>query len=118
MLASFISSDTIIFLSHADHEQPNIDFCPTNITQETGHGKPTAMVTWEPPVASDNSGEHPNVICDPASGSEFTIGHGVVTCEAVDSSGNKATCSFQIGVIGMQLFIWFHTLCVHENTRS
>ena len=85
----------------SDEEQPTIESCPEDISKETDHGKPTAMVTWEPPVASDNSRETPNITCDPASGSNFTIGQIVVNCEAMDTSGNKATCNFSVKVSGM-----------------
>ena len=85
----------------SDEEQPTIESCPDDISNETDHGKPTAMVTWEPPVAYDNIRETPTVTCNPASGSNFTIGQIVVTCEAMDTSGNKATCNFSVKVSGM-----------------
>ena len=58
------------------------------------------MVTWEDPTASDNSGAISHVTCDLQSGANFTIGETVVLCEAVDGSGNKAECSFQVNVTG------------------
>ena len=58
------------------------------------------MVTWEPPVASDNSGETLVVKCDPASGFNFAIGQTFVKCDATDSSGNKAKCNFHVNIKG------------------
>ena len=62
-------------------------------------GKPTAKVTWKDLTISDNSGKV-SVTCDPQAGTEFTIGKTVVTCEAIDGSGNTDACSFQVNVTG------------------
>ena len=62
---------------------------------------PTAVFTWQEPTTSDNSGNIPVVSCDPLSGTYFTIGQTIVTCEANDGHGNKANCSFQINVTGI-----------------
>jgi hypothetical protein len=86
---------------HTDQEEPKIQSCPTNLVQETDLGKPTAMLEWVTPIATDNTGDDVAVICDPTSGSNFTIGQKEVVCEAMDSSGNKATCSFHVNVNGM-----------------
>ena len=64
-------------------------------------GKPTAMVMWDDPTASDNSGNVTHVTCDPMSGTNFTIGQTRVACEAVDGSGNDAECSFTVNVTGI-----------------
>ena len=85
----------------ADKEQPKITHCPTNRTVETDLGKPTAVVEWEAPNATDNSGKVVNVSCIPPSGSHFNIGQTGVECKVVDSSGNKGTCGFNVTVIGM-----------------
>ena len=58
------------------------------------------MVIWEDPSVTDNSGRVVDVLCDAASGSDFAIGRTVVTCTAVDSSGNNGTCNFAIYVKG------------------
>ena len=70
-----------------------------DLSVQTDEGKPTAMVIWEGPYASDNS-ENVFVTCYPPSGTNFTIGHTTVTCGAVDGSGNSAECSFQVNVAG------------------
>ena len=84
-----------------DQENPKIQRCPTNITQETDPGKPTAAVEWEEPLATDNSGDAVNVVCNHVSGAQFNIGHTEVVCQAVDSSGNKAECQFNVTINGM-----------------
>ena len=61
------------------------------------------MVKWEDPHASDNSG-NVSTTCYPPSGNNFTIGQTVIICEAVDSSGNKAQCYFDVNVIGKYFF--------------
>ena len=62
---------------------------------------PTALFTYQTPTTSDNSGNVPEVSCNPQSGTNFTIGETVVTCEADDGHRNKANCSFQVNVIGI-----------------
>ena len=83
-----------------DNEAPNLDMCPLNQTLDTQAGQSTAIAVWEHPSASDNSGDKPNITCDSFSRSEFIIGQTLVTCEAIDSSGNLNSCSFQINVKG------------------
>jgi len=48
--------------------------------------------------ASDDSGQAPSVICDPASGSYFVRGSTTVNCTASDEAGNEASASFQVFV--------------------
>ena len=84
----------------ADTEVPEFEVCPDNQTSDTQPGQAFAVAVWQDPTATDNSGNVPKVTCDPQSESEFTIGQTLVTCEAVDSSGNNKTCDFQITVEG------------------
>ena len=74
--------------------------CVEDQSVATDAGKPTGMVVWDDPNASDNSGNVAHVTCDPMSGTKFTIGQTKVTCEAVDGSGNDAECSFRVNVTG------------------
>tara|TARA_B100001245_G_scaffold136253_1_gene101191 strand:+ start:2379 stop:4019 length:1641 start_codon:yes stop_codon:yes gene_type:complete len=55
----------------------------------------TGLVT-----ASDNSGELPEITCEPKSGSIFKVGETLVKCTAIDSSGNATTGEFLIIVTG------------------
>ncbi|XP_072017520.1 hyalin-like [Amphiura filiformis] len=82
-----------------DNEDPVLAPCPANQTTVTNPGQATALITWEGPVATDNSGDIPTVTCYPPSGTNLTIGRTNVTCMAVDVSGNKESCSFYTNVI-------------------
>ena len=77
---------------------------------DTDLQQPTVTVNWQTPTATDNSGEV-TVSCDTSSGSRFTIGQTVVTCLAIDTSGNNRTCSFLVNVEGnYKLLILFSDL--------
>ncbi|HJQ22513.1 MAG TPA: HYR domain-containing protein [Blastocatellia bacterium] len=80
-----------------DTQPPSIT-CPANVTSVTAQTCPptgSSVVTYPPPVATDNC---PGVTtsCTPASGSTFPIGSTTVTCTATDTSGNTASCSFTV----------------------
>jgi hypothetical protein len=60
-------------------------------------GEKGAVVTFET-SALDECDPSPTITCDPASGSEFPLGETVVTCTAVDESGNSSECSFAVMV--------------------
>ncbi|XP_072025497.1 hyalin-like [Amphiura filiformis] len=79
-----------------DTEPPEFN-CP-NQSQNTEPNKPFANVTWGDLHASDNSGEMPHITCNRESESQFNIGRTVVSCEAVDESGNYAVCSFIVEI--------------------
>ena len=66
----------------------------------TDNGLDTAIVLWDGPKISDNSGNVSHVICNLQSGTNFTIRKTPVICEAFDGSGNRAECSFQVNVMG------------------
>ena len=85
-------------LLYSDNEAPDVS-CVEDQFRTTDAGKPTAMIKWDDPTASDNSG-NVSVTCDPQSGTNFTIGQTTVTCEAIDGSGNTVACSFQVTVTG------------------
>ena len=67
---------------------------------DTRPDQPFSVAVWQDPSVIDNSEDVPEVACDRQSGSNFTIGQTLVTCEAVDSSGNNNACNFQITVRG------------------
>ena len=74
--------------------------CPHDKLVPTDVGQDNAVVTWDDPVVTDNSGTAVLVICDPPSGSVFEIGKTIVTCTATDSAGNTASCRFKVEVVG------------------
>jgi len=73
---------------------PPMIICPT-ITSVTPVPGGSSVVIFTPPAASDNC---PGVTssCTPPSGSTFPSGCSTVTCTAMDTSGNQASCSFQV----------------------
>ena len=97
-----------LYFEIADNETPSLE-CFDDQSVLTDDGKPTAMVEWEDPHASDNSG-NVSVTCDPQSGTNFTIGQTSIICEAVDASGNRAQCSVQVIVAGEFVFSLIHKM--------
>ncbi|XP_072023443.1 sushi, von Willebrand factor type A, EGF and pentraxin domain-containing protein 1-like, partial [Amphiura filiformis] len=81
-----------------DNQAPALASCPAIEPKNTDPGEVTALITWEGPVAIDNSGGIPTVTCYPPSGTNFTIGQSPVTCTAVDISGNQESCIFYVDV--------------------
>ena len=74
--------------------------CPVNQTVNTEPSKAYSSVSWTDPQVTDNSGQIPTIICDAESGSHFGIGETEVTCQAVDPTGNQATCTFTVKIKG------------------
>lgn len=73
---------------------PPMITCPA-ITSVTPAPGGSSIVTFTAPAASDNC---PGVTssCTPPSGSTFPSGCSTVTCTAMDTSGNQASCTFQV----------------------
>ena len=91
--------NTAIFL-FVDNEAPKL-VCKDDQSFQTDEGEPTAIVQREEAIrVSDNSGSVSHVSCNPQLGTNFSIGLTAVSCEAVDESGNRAKCSFQVNVTG------------------
>ncbi|MGH9759458.1 MAG: HYR domain-containing protein, partial [Blastocatellia bacterium] len=72
--------------------------CPPNIVAKAAAGQTSVAVTFPAPVTSDTCGETVQVVCVPASGSQFPVGVTTVVCTATDASGSTATCSFTVEV--------------------
>ncbi|WP_205961614.1 HYR domain-containing protein [Pararhodobacter oceanensis] len=87
-------------VSVGDTEAPVIIGMPADIAVETDEGLPTAVVSWDPPTASDNADGPltPLQTAGPASGSAFPQGASTVTYTATDSTGNTTTASFTVTV--------------------
>jgi len=62
----------------------------------------SALVNWTEPVAIDNSGITPTVTSNYQPPQRFSQGSHVITYTAVDQSGNKATCTYVVKVVGKQ----------------
>ncbi|XP_040039010.2 sushi, von Willebrand factor type A, EGF and pentraxin domain-containing protein 1 isoform X1 [Gasterosteus aculeatus] len=83
-----------------DAEPPGIQ-CPSNIVAETDERRNTANVSWNVPIASDNSEEEVVVQVKPVYTPPqlFPIGKETITYIGTDRSGNQANCSFTVTVI-------------------
>ena len=77
-----------------DHEGPILG-CPANMLTNTTGGC-AQVVNWSLSSA-DNCGLS-SVTCSPTNGSVFALGTTIVTCTAMDGSGNTASCAFSITV--------------------
>ena len=84
-------------LGFADDEKPVISSTPADISQSADCAVTTAVVTWSPPMASDNSG----VVTLTSShdpGDTFSFGATTVTYTAVDAAANLVTDSFMVTI--------------------
>lgn len=78
---------------------PPVIQCPTNrIVWLCGTAASSAVVSWPPPVATDNADTSVLIVCSPASGSSFQLGTTTVTCTATDNCTNRTTCTFTVTV--------------------
>ena len=84
-----------------DTDAPQFTTTPTDITQNTDVGMPTATVTWTPPVITDNWGAGQiTEVKNYQPGDAFPIGTSTVTYTATDCSGNQQTFSLSVTVNG------------------
>ncbi|XP_069096987.1 sushi, von Willebrand factor type A, EGF and pentraxin domain-containing protein 1 isoform X1 [Pleurodeles waltl] len=86
-----------------DTEPPQIS-CPDNIQTGNLEHQNSAMVSWETPIAKDNSGDEVSVQVSPAflAPQLFPIGEEIITYTATDRSGNQATCTFKVTVLDIE----------------
>ncbi|XP_059142342.1 sushi-repeat-containing protein SRPX-like [Physella acuta] len=78
--------------------QPPTISCPTTIEAPAGPKLGEAVVFWDMPEVSDNSGLDTEVVSDVISGSNFSVGKHVVTFTATDASKNSNMCKTFIKV--------------------
>lgn len=75
--------------------QPTIS-CPANQTSgEDSPGAGEATVNYPAPATTGNC---VTVVCNPRSGTTFTVGTTTVNCNATDSANNTVSCSFTVTV--------------------
>ena len=79
--------------------------CPNAVVAYVAGGVTSTRVTWPPATATDNSGQQPSLTSNPALNSIFTLGFSTVMYTATDQSGNRATCTFPVNVIGECLLV-------------
>ncbi|NP_999830.1 egg bindin receptor 1 precursor [Strongylocentrotus purpuratus] len=85
------------FVVVSDNEIPVISGCPSDQNVATDIGNATAVVTWTPPTATDNS-VNQTLTSTNNPGDDFPIGNNTVTYSASDDAGNTETCTFFVVV--------------------
>jgi surface protein len=80
-----------------DIENPVISSCPIPILQNTNPGTCASLVTWTPPLQTDNCSAVMTASHNP--GDLFSVGVTTVTYTATDNAGNTDTCSFTVTII-------------------
>ncbi len=70
--------------------------CQNDISETVDAGVTTAVVTYNPPAASDNCEFTVEQTAGLASGSAFPLGTTTNTFVVTDAAGNTATCSFDV----------------------
>ncbi|XP_071825415.1 hyalin-like [Apostichopus japonicus] len=80
-------------------ETPPDAVCPDSMTVEAPPTGNSLSVTYEEsPRCTDNSGAAINPLCDPADGSEFSLGDTEVTCSCTDAADLEDSCKFTVTV--------------------
>lgn len=80
---------------------PPVVACPASVTRPNDPGLCSAVVTYPPPVVTDNC-PGATAACVPSSGSTFPVGATPVTCTATDSGGATAACTFGVTVVDVE----------------
>lgn len=80
-----------------DGENPQFVECPTNIAQGTDPQSCSAVVTWDPPLATDNV-DVVEITSSHVPGDTFPVGQTTVVYRAFDAQGNSATCTFLVTI--------------------
>ena len=88
-----------IILWKTDAEKPMIIRTPSDISLNLEDFETTAIVWWNPPIASDNSG-NVSLTSSHKPGDTFQVGITVVTYIAMDESNNSNGVTFTVTVIG------------------
>ncbi len=92
-----------------DNESPVFTPCPANQSITLAAGQSTAIATWEPATATDNSGIIPTITCTKTAGITLGIGTTEITCSAVDQYENTEVCYFVVEIKG-EYWLTIHTL--------
>ena len=77
-------------------------------------------VYFTTPAAYDNCGNSVQMTCNPPSGTVFGPGNQLITCTAVDSSGNSNQCSFTLTVLAPVQVVFDYPACDNfaDNTAQ
>ncbi len=96
-------SGVLINSSILDYIPPWFLNTPGDVIVDVDPQKATAIVHWEEPIATDNSGQIADLTKSHSSGQRFSIGGTTVTYTATDPSDNTVTLTFLVIVIGKML---------------
>ncbi|XP_033626647.1 uncharacterized protein LOC117289582 isoform X15 [Asterias rubens] len=77
---------------------PVISGCPPGASAVAPQGQTSAVVTWNEPTATDNSGGNVQRSSNRSPGESFSVGMTMITYTFTDQSGNQATCTFAVTV--------------------
>ncbi len=80
-------------------EKPKVLECPEDITIISTNNQ--ERVSWDDPKFQDNYDPQPRISSTQPSGTFFYFGKTKVTYTATDTSGNEATCQFNVIVSGI-----------------
>ncbi len=94
---------------------PQITFCPGDITASTALGTSGTTVTWQEPMATDNSGIANLISRSLPPGAFFQIGVTTVTYVFQDPSLNTDFCTFDIYVSAGKIYSLPMFCIVHLN---
>ena len=87
-----------MYLFSADPFPPTFQSCPTNVTSQLESNQTHMEVTWEAPLATDNS-KYVQILATHKPGDDYIAGSVTVTYTARDMTGNVAHCTFPVIVI-------------------
>jgi hypothetical protein len=92
---TIIQTQTLII---DDTDPPSIT-CPGDIVQWNGATECNSVVTYTPPIGTDNcSGSVTELIAGLGTGAAFPVGITTETYRVTDAGGNTATCSFTVTI--------------------
>ncbi|WP_405199383.1 HYR domain-containing protein [Christiangramia sp. LLG6405-1] len=92
---------TVTITEEAEDTPPEFDNCSPNITEENDPGECGAVVNFDLPMASDESGSLRVTKIDNSglnSGDLFPVGRTTITFQANDGTNDPVTCNFDIVV--------------------
>ena len=89
-----------LYFRFSDFRSPVFVNCPKSIRVRNEEGMDSATVNYEKPMAFDSSNVTVELISGQQSGERFDLGIHRIYYRAEDESGNRATCTFYILVIG------------------
>ena len=73
--------------------------CPADIVVQCNSEDGRIAVEYPLPTVSDDCDSDVEIICEPPSGSIFSMGSTTITCQGTDSAGNRSSCTFTVEVV-------------------